>query len=92
MSEFKFGHPEKYRVGAIFESRKTLSEAGIHGPAMSGILGRRKEGACSIVLPSEHEDDIYELDYILYTGHGGQNVPRWKQIKGQDFCGESNND
>jgi len=37
MSEFRFGHPDHYEVGSIFESRKALSDAGIHGPQMDGL-------------------------------------------------------
>ena len=82
MSEFRFGHPDQHEVGSIFESRKALSDSGIHGPPMHGIWGRQREGACSIVMSGGYEDDIDELDYILYTGHGGQDVPGGKQIKG----------
>ena len=58
MSEFRFGHPDKYEVGSIFESRKALSDAGIHGPPMHGIWGRQREGACPIVMSGGYEDDI----------------------------------
>ena len=85
MSKFRFGHPDQYEVGSIFDSRKALSDAGIHGPPMHGIWGRQREGACSIVMSGGYEDDIDELDYILYTGHGGQDVPGGKQIKDQEF-------
>ena len=85
MDALKFGHPDQYDVGAIFQSRQELSEAGIHGPPMAGIWGRQKEGACSIVLSGGYEDDIDELDYILYTGHGGQERPNGKQIANQEF-------
>lgn len=76
---------DQHEVGSIFESRKALSDAGIHGPPMHGIWGRQKEGACSIVMSGGYEDDIDELDYILYTGHGGQDIPGGKQIKDQEF-------
>ena len=85
MSKFRFGQPDQYEVGSIFDSRKALSDAGIHGPPMHGIWGRQREGACSIVMSGGYEDDIDELDYILYTGHGGQDVPGGKQIKDQEF-------
>ena len=52
-----------------------LSKARIHGPTMAGIWGREIEGACSIVLSGGYEDDIDELDYIFYTGQGGQDIP-----------------
>ena len=41
--------------------------------------------ACSIVLSDGYEDDIDELDYVIYTGHGGQKTPGGKQIKDQEF-------
>lgn len=85
MTNFKFGHLDQHKVGVIFESRKALNDAGIHGPLMHGIWGRQKEGACSIVMSGGYEDDIDELDYVLYTGHGGQDVPGGKQIKDQEF-------
>ena len=43
MSEFRFGHPGQYEVGSIFDSRKALSDTGIHGPPMHGIWGCVKE-------------------------------------------------
>ena len=32
-----------------------------------------------------YEDDIDELDYILYTGQGGQDTPGGKQVADQQF-------
>lgn len=51
---------------------------------MAGIWGAQ-EGAYSIVLSGGYEDDIDELDYILYTGQGGQDAPGGKQVDHQDF-------
>ena len=51
---------------------------------MAGIWGREKEGACSIVLSGGYEDDIDELDYILYTGQGGQDQSR-RQVSDQEY-------
>jgi hypothetical protein len=61
-----FGHIDGIEIGKIFSSRKYLSKAGVHAPSMHGIWGREKEGACSIVLSGGYEDDIDNLDYILY--------------------------
>lgn len=80
--DFMFGHVPDVRVGDIFESRQKLSEAGIHAPLQHGIWGREKEGSCSIVLSGGYED-IDELDYICYTGEGGQSSR--KQIADQEF-------
>ena len=80
-----FGNIENIDVGQIFENREMLSKARIHGPTMAGIWGRESEGACSIVLSGGYEDDIDELDYIFYTGQGGQDIPGGKQVSDQEF-------
>ena len=80
-----FGHIDVIKVGQVFENRKELSSSRVHGPTMSGIWGRENEGACSIVLSDGYEDDIDELDYIYYTGQGGQNTPGGKQVADQEF-------
>ena len=79
-----FGNVEGVNVGDVFNSRQELREAGIHAPTMAGIWGAQ-EGAYSIVLSGGYEDDIDELDYILYTGQGGQDVPGGKQVADQEF-------
>ena len=77
-------HVEGTHVGQIFEDRKHLRAAGILAPTMAGIWGAQ-EGAYSIVLSGGYEDDIDELDYILHTGQGGQDVPGGKQVADQTF-------
>ena len=79
-----FGEIKGIEIGQIFEDRKALAQAGIHAPPMGGIWGA-SEGACSIVLSGGYEDDIDDLNYILYTGQGGQNIPGGKQILDQEF-------
>jgi|TARA_B110000879_G_scaffold75519_1_gene105311 putative restriction endonuclease len=80
-----FGELENIKVGQIFKDRDELSKARVHGPTMSGIWGRESEGACSIVLSGGYEDDIDDLNYILYTGQGGQDKPGGKQVSNQEF-------
>ena len=80
-----FGEIENIEVGKIFQDRDELSKARVHGPTMSGIWGRESEGACSIVLSGGYEDDIDDLNYILYTGQGGQDKPGGKQIEDQNY-------
>ena len=80
-----FGHLPGIKVGQIFKDRKELSSARVHGPTMSGIWGRETEGSCSIVLSGGYEDDVDELDYIFYTGQGGQDKPGGKQVEDQEF-------
>ena len=84
-TDLVFGHITGIKEGEIFESREELSLSGIHTPPMNGIWGREKEGACSIVLSGGYEDDVDELDYILYTGQGGQDSPGGKQVSDQEF-------
>lgn len=81
-----FGEIENVGVGKIFKDRDELSKARVHGPTMSGIWGRESEGSCSIVLSGGYEDDIDNLDYIRYTGQGGQDKPGGKQIADQEFA------
>ncbi len=80
-----FGNIDNVEVGQVFENRKALSEAEIHAPPMDGIWSRESEGACSIVLSGGYEDDIDQLDYIFYTGQGGQDYPGGKQVANQEF-------
>ena len=80
-----FGSIDGTSIGQKFESRKELAKSGIHAPGMHGIWGREKEGSCSIVLSGGYEDDIDELDYILYTGQGGQDSPGGTQVTHQEF-------
>ena len=84
MSKIVFGHIDNVKVGDVFDSRKALASAGIHNPLMSGISGTG-EGACSIVLSGGYEDDVDDLNYILYTGQGGQDKSGGKQVSDQDF-------
>ena len=81
-----FGELENVKVGQIFKDRDELSKARVHGPTMSGIWGRESEGACSIVLSGGYEDDIDDLNYILYTGQGGQDKPWWKASCRSRIC------
>ena len=80
-----FGAIKNFKVGQIFKDRAELSKARIHGPPLGGIWGREKEGSCSIVLSGGYEDDIDELNYILYTGQGGQDKPGGKQVSNQEY-------
>tara|TARA_B110000196_G_scaffold47327_1_gene37853 strand:+ start:1024 stop:2454 length:1431 start_codon:yes stop_codon:yes gene_type:complete len=82
--DFTFGHIDSVSVGDIFPSRLELSKSGVHGPAQAGIWGRESEGSCSIVLSGGYEDDIDNLDYISYTGQGGQDS-KGRQVNDQEF-------
>ena len=74
-----FGNIEGVKIGQLFGCRRELASAGVHAPHMSGIWGAQ-DGAFSIVLSGGYEDDLDDLNYILYTWQGGQDVPGGKQV------------
>jgi len=51
-------------VGTIFESRRSLHDAGIHRGLQQGIGA----GGESIVLSGGYIDDVDDDDTIIYTG------------------------
>ena len=65
MSKFRFGQPDQYEVGSIFDSRKALSDAGIHGPPMHGIWGCQRERRLNsfIVFSSEIYGEGYRFGH-----------------------------
>jgi putative restriction endonuclease len=71
-SDRVFGAIEGVSVGAVFPTRKSLHDAGVHKPLQAGISGSGSEGADSIVVSGGYVDDIDDGDEIVYTGHGGQ--------------------
>ena len=80
-----FGNIEELEVGTIIHSRKEMKDLGYHTPLQSGIWGASTTGACSIVLSEGYEDDIDEIDYIKYSGHGGRDERTKTQIADQNF-------
>ena len=81
--EISYGHIDGIKIGQIFETRQALIDAGMHPHREAGIWGSSKNAACSIVLSGGYEDDLDELDFVLYTGHGGQKNK--VQVADQDF-------
>lgn len=79
-----FGTPAGVKVGDLFIDRMHLHRAEVHLPTQSGISGTRKEGADSIVLSGGYKDDRDYGDSILYTGAGGQDENRTRQVADQD--------
>ena len=80
-----FGHIPSYPPGSRFESRKHLSECGVHRPTQAGISGSEHTGADSIVLSGGYEDDEDFGDVIIYTGQGGRNPETGKQYRDQSL-------
>ena len=73
MDKLIFGEIPGVSIGTIFINRAELAESGIHKQRQAGIWGMQDIGACSIVLSGGYEDDIDNMNRILYTGHGGKN-------------------
>lgn len=80
-----FGTPPGVHVGQQFISRADVRAAGIHLPPISGISGTKAEGADSIVVSGGYPDDEDHGEYILYTGHGGNDPGTKKQIADQSI-------
>ena len=51
---------------------------------MAGISGSKNEGADSIVLNGGYIDDEDHWNFVLYTGHGGQDT-QGRQIRNQQI-------
>ncbi|UYZ63166.1 YDG/SRA domain-containing protein [Hymenobacter weizhouensis] len=80
-----FGHVSYYRPGDVLASRLELSRAGLHRPTRAGISGSAQEGADSIVLADQYEDDVFGEDEIIYAGHGGRDPKTGHQTTDQDL-------
>jgi len=90
MAEIFFGTPIGIREGQCFASRTELIEADLHRSTMHGIDGNGMEGASAIVLSDGYEDDEDWGDYIIYTGHGGNDPNSKMQIDHQSWDSPGN--
>ncbi|WP_078063253.1 YDG/SRA domain-containing protein [Solirubrum puertoriconensis] len=66
-----FGHVPGVPVGAEFENRRAVQQAGLHRDWMKGISYASGQAADAIVLSGGYEDDLDLGSTILYTGQGG---------------------
>jgi predicted restriction endonuclease len=80
-----FGPVRLYLPGDTFANRLELSRAGLHRPTRAGISGTPAEGADSIVLADQYEDDAFGEEFILYAGHGGRDAKTGRQVTDQDL-------
>ena len=69
-----FGHISYYRPGDTFRNRLELSASGVHRPRRSGVCGTQHEGAESIVLADQYEDDHFSEAEIIYAGQGARDA------------------
>lgn len=79
----RFGHVPGVEVGAVFEDRRALAEAGVHRPHVAGICGRADEGAESVVLNGGYVDDEDFGHVVIYTGAGGNDRASKRQVADQ---------
>ena len=79
-----FGHVGTAQPGDLFASRLELSLRGQHRPRRTGVCATAAEGAESIVLADQYEDDEYHDAYFWYAGSGGRNAKTGRQTTDQD--------
>jgi putative restriction endonuclease len=89
-SERVFGEIEGVKPGAWFVDRQAAHDACVHRPLEAGICGGKKDGAESIVVSGGYPDDFDGDDYIVYTGHGGQDPTSKRQIADQNLDDSGN--
>lgn len=85
-----FGTPDGVTVGQLFVDRRDLHEHFVHRPLQGGISGTKAEGADSIVVSGGYSDDEDHGDYIIYTGHGGNDSNSKSQVADQDVDAPGN--
>lgn len=78
-----FGHVSYYRPGDTFRNRLELSASGMHRPRRAGVCGTQQEGAESIVLADQYEDDAFSETEIIYAGQGGRDAKTGHQTTDQ---------
>ncbi|SNR42245.1 YDG/SRA domain-containing protein [Hymenobacter mucosus] len=84
-----FGHISYYRPGDLFANRLELSRAGLHRPTRAGVSGSEAEGADSIILADQYEDDDFREEEIIYSGSGGRDPRTGKQVTNQEMTGRN---
>lgn len=84
-----FGHISYYRPGDVLENRLALSRAGLHRPPRTGVSGSEAEGAESIILADQYEDDDFQEAVITYSGSGGRDPRTGRQTTHQEMTGRN---
>lgn len=85
VSVARYGEIPGYPVGTAFPKRADAHTAGVHRQLQAGICGTKELGAESIVVSGGYEDDVDLGGEIIYTGHGGQDDSRKRQVADQTF-------
>ena len=73
-------------IGTQYQSRLQLARAGVHRFTQAGISWSKDHPfAESIVASGGYEDDEDHGDWMLYTGEGGRDPNRGKQVSNQEL-------
>ncbi len=80
-----FGHVGSARPGDLFASRIDLALRGQHRPRRAGVCATAAQGAESIILADQYEDDEVHDDYFWYAGHGGRDAKTGHQVTDQQL-------
>jgi putative restriction endonuclease len=84
----KFGEITGYSEGHKFANRDEVMKAGLHTKNQDGISGDPANGADAIVVSGGYTDDVDDFDVLVYTGHGGQDRNRKRQVTDQVIGGQ----
>lgn len=77
-----YGEIPGYPPGSVLRDRMEAYRLGVHRTSQAGIAGQA-EGTQSICLSDGYSQDEIQGDLISYTGFGGQNKSRTRQIADQ---------
>jgi putative restriction endonuclease len=78
-----FGTPNGVKVGDLFIDRQELHDRHVHAPLQAGISGTKAAGSDSIVVSGGYSDDKDHGNWLIYTGHGGNDANTRRQIADQ---------
>lgn len=79
-----FGDVPGIAPGSRFRRRNDLRRVGLHRRTWQGI-DWTSEGALAIVFSGGYADDEWSEDDPWYTGQGGQDEPRGRQVRDQEL-------
>jgi hypothetical protein len=79
-----FGTVPGILPGHRFHRREDLRLAGLHRRTQQGI-DWTPEGALAVVFSGGYADDEWSEDDPWYTGEGGQDAPRGRQVRDQEL-------
>lgn len=78
-----YGPVPGVRPGQPYLRRVDAARAKVHRPLQAGICGTKELGCESIAIVGGYEDDVDNVDVIIYTGEGGRDRDTGRQIRDQ---------